>query len=308
MMISKREKILFSSVTMILLLTLIFWADLRTLAGIKAEPEEISGRKNMKKDKKSKAEESTGSFSEVIILKKWELPPDLKEVSGIAYMDDQRFACIQDEEGTIFIFNTALGRIERRIVFAGSGDFEDITIKNSKAYVVRADGRIFEVDMTEERNSSKEFSTRLTVKQNVEGICYDKRNDRLLLAIKDDEPGNPGYKGLYAFDLSTETFIKEPVFKIRMEDEIFPKAREKKNKSMMPSAIAIHPGTNELYITDGPRSHLLIMDDTGKPKKLLQLGKDFAQPEGITFSPAGELFISNEGSKRAGNILKVKLR
>lgn len=52
---------------------------------------------------------------------------------------------------------------------------------------------------------------------------------------------------------------------------------------------------------------LLIMDYSGTIKKLYQLGKDFAQPKGITFSPQGEIFISNEGTKQSGNILKVEI-
>ena len=52
---------------------------------------------------------------------------------------------------------------------------------------------------------------------------------------------------------------------------------------------------------------LLIMDYSGTIKKFYQLGKDFAQPKGITFSPQGEIFISNEGTKQSGNILKVEI-
>ena len=76
----------------------------------------------------------------------------------------------------------------------------------------------------------------------------------------------------------------------------------------MPSAIGIHPLTNEIFITDGPKANLLIMDEAGMIKKLVQLGKDFSQPEGITFGPQGEIFISNEGSKLPGNILQVELK
>lgn len=39
-----------------------------------------------------------------------------------------------------------------------------------------------------------------------------------------------------------------------------------------------------------------------------QLGNEFEQPEGITFQPNGELFIANEGSKKAGNILNVEIK
>ena len=76
----------------------------------------------------------------------------------------------------------------------------------------------------------------------------------------------------------------------------------------MPSALGIHPVTGDLYITDGPKSRLVIMDMSGNVKKLLELGSQFEQPEGLTFSPEGEMFVSNEGVKDAGNILQVAIK
>ena len=111
-----------------------------------------------------------------------------------------------------------------------------------------------------------------------------------------------GYKGIYAFDLKNKRFVEEPVFKIDLNHELFKSAAK---KPVMPSAIAIHPSTRDIYITDGPQSKLLVMDNSGNIKKLLDLGKDFSQPEGITFSPGSEIFISNEGTKQPGNIIMV---
>ena len=51
-----------------------------------------------------------------------------------------------------------------------------------------------------------------------------------------------------------------------------------------------------------------MMDNSGNIKKLIELGKEFSQPEGITFSPQGEIFISNEGGQEPGNILKVEVK
>ena len=76
----------------------------------------------------------------------------------------------------------------------------------------------------------------------------------------------------------------------------------------MPSALGIHPLSGDYYVSDGPKSKLLIMDASGNIKRLLELGKDFKQPEGISFSPQGELFIANEGGKGSGNILQVALK
>ncbi|HEY0356703.1 MAG TPA: hypothetical protein VGC29_10885, partial [Flavisolibacter sp.] len=200
----------------ILLGAFIFWRDL--YGSVKG--------KQTAKDRKEK--ETVGQNANGIsILRQWDLPGDLKEVSGIAYMDDNRFACIQDEEGTIFIYNRSTNKIENRISFAGPGDYEDIAIQGQTAYVVRADGRLFQVDRDQGEDSMKEYATGLTEDHNVEGLVFDAANNRLLMAIKDEEPGNKDYKGIYAFDIKSKKFIDEPLVKISMDETVLNDAGKK---------------------------------------------------------------------------------
>lgn len=258
-----------------------------------------------KKKHKHKNEQPASGM--VSIAKQWDLPAELKEISGLAWLDENRFACVQDEDGTVFIYNTASNAIERRIPFAGNGDYEGLTVKDKMVYVVRSDGHLYEVDL-DAKAPAREYDTPLTSSQNIEGLCYDKQHDRLLLAAKEGEEG-VHQKYIYAFDLKKKELLKQPAFTIDLDNELLNNSKEKKkSKTIRPSAIAINPRTNELFITDGPGSRLLVLTSTGEIRQLYKLGKDFAQPEGITFSPAGDMFISNEGTKHPGNILKVSIQ
>lgn len=287
----------------ILLGGFIFWKDISRLVvkGTHTANAEVT---NMDDKKKMQEPVSTVAISE-----RWDLPSDLKEVSGIAYMGEQRFACVQDEAGTIYIYNVSANQIEKKISFAAPGDFEDVAAIGNTAWIVRADGRLYEVNLSSEKPAAKEYTTSLTVEHNVEGLAYDEANNRLLLAIKDDEPNDASYKGIYAFELATKSFVNDPVFKIELDHEVFSGSEKgKKGKQFKPSAIGVHPITKEIYVTDGPKARLLIMDSNGNIKDLVQLGKRFEQPEGISFNPQGDLFISNEGNKQPGNILQVTLK
>lgn len=245
--------------------------------------------------------------SDVIIKQKWELPPVLIEISGLAWIDGQRFACVQDEAGTIYIYNTATASIEKEIPFTGAGDFEGIALNGNTAYIVRSDGVIFEVDMNTKK--TEEYKTFLTASNNVETLFYEAGKNRLLLAGKDPDEGDPARKNIYAFDLNNKTLGKDPVFSIDLTNPLLTADGngKKKKKIFNPSAIAIHPVSKDVYILDGPKSRLLVTSPAGDIKKLTWLGKEFFKPEGISFSPAGDLFISNEGKKIPGNIMEVML-
>ena len=67
---------------------------------------------------------------------------------------------------------------------------------------------------------------------------------------------------------------------------------KKPTNNLQPSDIDINPVTKEIYVTESANSHLYILNTNGTIKESYTLSKaDFSQPEGITFSPSGELFI-----------------
>ncbi len=251
---------------------------------------------------------SQTNSKKVDILQKWELPEILEEISGIAMIDEDRIAAVQDEEGKIFIYNLQTSNIESQFDFNGSGDYEGIAVVDETAYVLESDGTLYEVSNFQTANGKiKKYSTSLHEKYNFEGLTYDKKNNRLLLAIKDIDDDN--FKPLYSFDLNSKQLNKEPVIKINLKDTIFNQLDQKKSHRLLrPSEIGIHPNTGDYYILEGVNPKILIMDPEGNLKKLHILNNDqFRQAEGITFSPTGEVFISNEGKGGFGNILKVSL-
>lgn len=302
---SKLDKIVFAALGLVVLAA-VSWKILDVKPGKKDKSETTKSEKKREKEEKAEFKSKpVTSATQVKIIRKWDMPAELKEISALCYMDEHRFLTVQDEVGTVFIYNTETEKVEKKIPFTGKGDFEGIALKEKTAYVMRADGRIFEVDLEKPGQGAKELKTSLTAKHDVEGFCYDKDNDRLLLAIKNVEPGGGAdYKGIYAFDLKEKTFIEEPVIKIDLNDPAFEGG---KKKSVMPSSITIHPASKDIYITDGPKSKLLIIDRSGKVKNFIALGKDFTQPEGITFSPGGQLYISNEGTREPGNIIELEI-
>jgi len=244
----------------------------------------------------------------VEIQQKWNLPDILREVSGIALIDNDRIACIQDEDGIIFIYNLKTSKIEQQIEFGDSGDYEAIALVGSTAYVLRSDGSIFEVkDFLNQLAPAIKHKTSLKGKYDFEGLCYDEQNNRLLLTIKDMDEDE--FKPIYAFDLSKKQLEPEPVFKINFNDPVFDILNEKKSHRMLrPTEIGIHPLTGNIYVLEAKNPKLLILDPTGKPLKLYVLKEEqFRQAEGMSFGKSGELYISNEGNQHPGNILQILL-
>ena len=242
------------------------------------------------------------------ILKNYKLPKELNEISGMVWLSKNTFACVQDEEGIIYIYNTERNEILNRIQFSGKGDFEALAVNETTAYVQRSDGVIFIVENFQSKNPEvKEFKTFLNAKQNIEGIAYDKKNNRLLSSVKDMEPGDKDYKGLYAFDLESFTMDENPVFKIPVKSDKYLKAGLKK-ASFYTSGISFYEATGHLFIVDGRQAGLMEMDEGGNILKIYSLGiKDFSQAESITFDKEGNIFVSSEAGKEKAHISQIKL-
>jgi uncharacterized protein YjiK len=244
------------------------------------------------------------------IENEWELPDVLEEISGIAWIGNNKMATVQDEDGTIFIYDLKARKITEEIDFADGGDYEAIALNGNVAYVMRSDGKLYEItDYRSNERDVKSYDLDFLKKSNVEAMCVDAANNRLLIVPKDRDPNDDNYKGVYSFSLETKKAEKIPMLKIDMSLKVFKDFEQKKEyKTIRPSAIAIHPKSKELYVLEGANPKLLIFDSTGKLKQIHLFDKrKFLQPEGITFSPDGTLYISNEANGEKPTILEVKL-
>jgi uncharacterized protein YjiK len=237
---------------------------------------------------------------------KWDLPSILHEISGIALIDDHRMACVQDETGSIFIFDLARSEIVSEIPFGEPGDYEGIALVNEDAWVLRSDGMLYEVQNFLSSNPVKhEHWLLFPNEQNLEGLCYDKANNRLLIAPREYDTESIMYKGIYAFDLASKKLSHEPLFRIMMDDPLLSEVDPRPGRApLMPSAIGIHPVTGKIYITDARNSQVLVTGANGVPEKLIRLSSSVhPKAEGITFSPSGDVYLSNEGKRQTPNIV-----
>ncbi|UII19682.1 SdiA-regulated domain-containing protein [Fulvivirga ligni] len=243
------------------------------------------------------------------IVNEWSLPEELDEISGMVWVEDNIIAAIQDEDGIIYSYDLEKKDIVHQSTFGDKGDYEGLAIKGSTAYVVRSDGTIFQVDDWRNENpKTSEWETFLTDDHNVEGITLSADAQSLLLTVKDEDPSGKSFKGIYTFDLISHQLRKEPIAKIDFDDAAFNDDEDQgDDKVFNPSGIDVHPKTGEMYIVDGKKSKLIIMDKQWKIKKMVKLSESqFPQPESITFSNSGTMYISNEGKKGSANILQPK--
>lgn len=247
------------------------------------------------------------------IIHKWDMPDELHEISGINWLSEDRIACVQDEEGIIYIYNFATELVEKKVNFAKSGDYEALAIVDSTAYIMESNGKLFEVSNYLSPNfKTKEYQTPFSSKNDMESLVADTINNRLLFTVKKKDPHSESYKGIYAFNLDTKKTEPNPILKIPLNDPIFPTKDDDDDADKLtdfyPSEIGINPINGNIYVLSAKEPKLLIMDNQGKLLKLHNLyKKSFPQPEGLTFSDEGTIFISNEGKKKqTANILEVE--
>ena len=257
-----------------------------------------------------------------------DLPNDLAEISGLGLSEDGlTLLANNDEEGKIFFVDINNGQIVNKIKFAKKGDYEGIERVGDKIYVVTSSGKIYEVDgKGGEKQDAIKHKTLLGMSNDVEGLAYDAAQNRLLLACKNKAGEGEEFKGkrgVYGFDLSTNTLSEQPVFlidreKIQEYTMDHPAYLEKilenftpdqAASAFSPSGIAIHPLTKNIYILSSVGKLLLVLKQNGTILHIEKLDKTILkQPEGICFDNDGTMYISSEGKGGNGKILTYSVK
>lgn len=252
-----------------------------------------------------------------------ELPTILHEISGLAIIDSTSIACVQDEDGVLFIYNIKSRKITQQHTFGLKGDYEGITLVNDLLYILRSDGVLFEIkDYQSKKLKVKTYSTRVPAINN-EGLCYDVQNNRLLIGAKgkvNKDPMNKNVRFIYGFDLKTKTLNQSPAFSFntsdinvtaKMQGINFPKKQNKKGESIEhgfkfnTSEIAIHPTTQQLFVLSATDHVLFIFNKNANLEYIEQLNPiTFNKSEGLDFFTNGDMLISNEGQTHQPTLLR----
>ncbi|MCP4459803.1 MAG: YjiK family protein [Cytophagales bacterium] len=250
-------------------------------------------------------------------IEKYFLPYVLEEVSGLSYKSPSSILAVDDEKGKIFEYDLAQRDIINTIKFYHSADFEGVEFVGKRIFALRSDGDIFEINYSEMDSAEPEkYENALSIANDTEGLGYDPKSNRLLIACKEKgEIGKKEVKGkaIYGFDLNSKKLDKKPILTISEKQlKRFWKENgadtDKNHFNFKPSAIAFHPIQEVYYILSSSGKLLIVVDRDEQILATYPLSsKVLYQPEGLCFSPKGDMYISSEGDGGRGYILKYEM-
>jgi uncharacterized protein YjiK len=247
--------------------------------------------------------------------KTYELPPILKEISGLSFNKNNELACIQDEDGFIFFYDLDKSEIKNRVLFRKTGDYEAIEFVGDFVYILKSNGTIYEIEnLGKDNQEITTYETELNKENDTEGLCYDASMNSLLIACKENAGLNgeaiKNEKSIFRFDLKTKELVKTPLLTIT-DDAIFQfiEQHDLKNLSFdlnekirfKPSGIAMKDGF--YYIIASIGHMMIVVDENNNIRHIEPLDKRILpKPEGIAFDENGRLYLASEGGKGNGLI------
>ncbi|MEL6617065.1 MAG: SdiA-regulated domain-containing protein, partial [Bacteroidota bacterium] len=146
---------------------------------------------------------------------RYRLAPRLREISGLTLLANGNLAAVQDEDGDLFELDPASGGIVAERPFYNRGDYEGVERVDDVIWVVESDGDLYRIAGEGEADK---LETGLKRANDVEGLAYDARGQRLLLACKESPgPGQGRVRAIYAYDLATGQLSDAPVYTLDRE-------------------------------------------------------------------------------------------
>jgi len=256
--------------------------------------------------------------------RKWLLPNALKEVSDVAVLSETEVACVEDERGLVYVYDLSLARVTDTVHFASKGDYEGLAVARSTVFILRSDGKLFELADLKHDTAVRSHDLRLPVSES-EGLCFDATRERLLIAPKsrNQELFGKGIRPIFAFDLQQRILQREPAIEISLReirrfakrhDLPVPRQMNKHGERhsalrFEPSAIAVHPKSGEVFVLSSSDHLLVSCTSTGTITGYALLDPVlFRQAEGLAFFPNGDLLISNEASGDRATLLLFRCR
>ncbi len=233
----------------------------------------------------------------------------LQEISGLVYNgDESNFIANNDEQGKLFQVGLRTTDPYPSWKFGKGGDYEEVVRAGDNWLVLKSNGTMYKVaGLFTDSTDSEAFHLPVHGKREFEAAYYDAgKNTTFIICKNCEEDKGEKATSVYAFRMDSLRYDSAAAFRFQNKD--IPGLKESPSKHFRPSAAAVHPVENRVYIVASINRLLVIADLDGTVLEAHPLPrKHFSQPEGITFAPNGDMYISNEGDEEnTADILKFK--
>lgn len=235
------------------------------------------------------------------------LPADLKEISGLEWVGEDQLWAVEDESAEIFQIDPKTGEIIQKMKFGKKADIEDLVVIDGTAWVMQSNGDIFRVtDPFGATSETTQFQFPSIGKRDMEAMLASETEMALWIFCKECKiDRGMEESSAFRFDLETLQFDSMPFKRLERKDfnPVF-QNQESKSIKIQPAAAAFHPIEKKIYMISSSGNWLSILGADLTPLEVHWLDPIlFKQPEGLTFDPAGNLYISNEAAGGLSNLL-----
>jgi hypothetical protein len=235
-------------------------------------------------------------------------PMGVASFSDVTMLDSTHLVGIEPINGSVFLIDLNSNSISRQLSLGAEFQFVDISRMDSTLILLDSESK---VHFLLPPYDSTSYVSRNETKENfiTSGICFHQSTKRLFLLSEVQETGEGQTSCfLYSFNLNKRQLKEEPLFEINSSaietfalNNNLPLPKNKvsfcgdslEGLTFNPSAIAIHPKTNEIYVLSSDDRSLVVYNQFGEVVNFTTLNaKLFSKPTGMTFQDNGDLLIT----------------
>ncbi|HEY8166103.1 MAG TPA: SdiA-regulated domain-containing protein [Gemmatimonadaceae bacterium] len=239
----------------------------------------------------------------------WMMPPELREISGLALTSDGRLLAHDDEIGRVYVLDARRGVILKRFTLSGAphADFEGITVAGSSIYLIASNGTLYEFREGADGASVpyRMHDTHLGHECDFEGITYQADSAWLVLPCKVVATKRlQNQVVIYRWKISEAALPRLSMMTIPLATVV----GDNGWKTFHPSDITIDPATGNYVIVTSHERALAEITPQGQVIRSGPLPKGHHQPEGVAVTRDGILIVSDEATKKPAAITLYRWR
>lgn len=247
--------------------------------------------------------------SKPVPVAEWIMPPELREISGLALTARGTVLTHDDNIGRVYEIDPKTGILLKGFSLAGGvrGDFEAITIAEPDVYLLRSNAKIYK--FREGADASQVpysvYDTGLGKQCEFESMAYEADSSRLVLVCKKFlDKKAPKELLIFHVPLPLSDRSSITALKVAMKDVV----GSNKWKNFHPSDINIDPFTKNYVIVASREKGLIVVTPDGEVVRSEPIPGDHRQAEGVAITRDSLLLVSDEANVKPPSITLYRWR